>query len=164
MAITYCRTKSFEIKQGEKTYKVEQFGIKTTESVMPFGDDSSIPEGYTAIYLDTENVGDKVIIGCINKNQIAKSGEKRIFSIKPDKSLSIDIYLRDDGKAQIGGNVDNLVRYSSLNTALQQEKNLINIELNKIAVAMNAIVPGSYSPGLITLDILQSKIEELLCP
>lgn len=161
--ITYCKVKSFEIVEGEKVLKVEQFGIKTADLISAFGDDSGIPEGYTAIYAGTSGAGDKIIIGCFNKNQKAKAGEKRIFSLKPDGSFSTDIYLKDDGKMEIGGNIDNLVRYLELNSALQQEVLSINVELAKISTAIG-LLGGSYVLQPITLNILQAKIDELLCP
>lgn len=160
-----CKLKSFEIESDERILKVEQYGIKTADFATSFGDDSVAPKNYSAVYCDTDNSGDKVIIGYINKNQLTKvkHGEKRIFSLNEEGNLATEIYLKNDGNIELGGNDDNLVRYLKLNEALQAEKNLINAELQKIVTAI-AAVGGSYAISPITLDISQSKIEELQSP
>jgi hypothetical protein len=166
MAISLCKLKSFEIQKGERILKVEQIGIKTADFATSFGDDSVPPKNWTAVYCDTLNDGDKVIVGWINSNQLTKvkSGEKRLFSLKENgKDQSIEIYLRNDEKIEIGGNQDNLVRYSKLNLGLQSEKNSINIELQKIATAISTL-GGSYIYQPISVDISDSKIDQLLSP
>ena len=149
------------IKNGVRVLKVFQFGAKTADVVSAFGDDSAPLKDMVAIYGTTSENGDDIIIGYINKNQISQPGEKRIFSLKQDGSLSFALHLKNDGNCEFGGNSDNLVRYNALNTALQQEKNLINTELSKIATAINGVAPGAYTPTPITLDLIQAKINEI---
>lgn len=149
------------IKDGERSLKVVQYGAKTAEVVSDFGDDSAPLKDMIAIYGPTGESGEAVILGYLNKNQIAQPGEKRIFSLKPDKSLSFALHLKNDGTCEFGGNTDNAVRYTALNTALQAEKDLINTELTKIAAAINALAPGSYTPTPITLNLIQAKIDEI---
>jgi len=161
---TFSIIKENLINKGRRLLKVSQFGAKTADVVSDFGDDSAPLKDMIAVYSNTSEVGDNIIIGYLNKNQIANAGEKRIFSLKEDGSLSIAIHLRNNGTAEIGGNVDNAVRYAKLDLALQNEVTLINAELTKIAAAINAIVPGSYIPTPITLNILAAKIEELKTP
>lgn len=165
MSVSMCKLKSFEIQQGERILKVEQYGIKTADFATSFGDDSVAPKNWSAVYCDTDNSGDKIIIGYINKNQLdkIKEGEKRIFSLDESGNNAAEIYLKNDGKIEINGNVDNLVRYIKLNEALQAQKDLINTELQKIVVAFTS-VGGSYAISPITLNISQSKIEELQSP
>lgn len=160
--ITFCKLKSFEITAGERILKVEQYGVKTADFVSSFGEDSVALVGSTAIYADTGNAGDKVILGYINKNQLSKvkSGEKRIFSLKEDGSLSIDIYLKNDGKIELGGNEDNLVRYEALNNSLQDFVAKLQVELTAIASGLSG-VGGVYIPGDVSLDASTSKIDEL---
>lgn len=166
MAVSFCNLKEFEIVKGERIFKVEQLGIKTADFATSFGDDSVAPKNWTGVYCDTLNDGDKVIVGWININQLSKvkAGEKRIYSLKEDgKTQSIDIYLRDDEKIEIGGDQDNLVKYSKLNQSLQNQVNSVNTELQKIVAAISAL-GGSYVIQPISLDISESKIDELLCP
>ena len=150
------------IKGGKRFLKVFEFGVKTADVAAPFGDDSVPLVDMIAIYAKTAENGDNVVVGYLNKNQIATEGEKRIFSVNPsDGSLSFDVYLKTDGTCELGGNVDNAVRYLPLNSGLQQETLAINAELAKIAAVLNSIVPGSYVVTPVTVDISQSKIEEI---
>lgn len=159
--MTTSIVKENTIKNGKRELKVLEYGAKTADVVADFGDDSAPLKDMIAIYAKTDESGDSIIVGYMNKNQIAQAGEKRIFSLKEDGSLSFAIHLKNDGTCEVGGNADNLVRYQALDDALQAEKNLLDIEFNKIAIAINAIVPGSYNPAPITLNLIQAKIDEI---
>jgi hypothetical protein len=159
--MTFSITKENIIKNGQRILKVFEFGAKTAEVISSFGDDSAPLKDFIALYSKTSENGDNVIIGYINKHQLSEPGEKRIFSLKEDGSLSIALHLKNDGTCEFGGNADNLVRYEALNNALQLEKDLINAEFLKIATAINGLAPGAYTPAPISLNILQAKIEEI---
>lgn len=158
--ISFSRVKGVFLENGSRILKVIQFGAKTADVVSSFGDDSCPLNDMTAIYANTSEVGDSIIIGYINKNQISAVGEKRIFSLKQDESLSTYIHLKNDGTINIGGDSDFMIRYTSLNVALQEEVNKINAELTKIASGISA-AGGVYVPTPITLDISASKINEI---
>lgn len=162
--MTLSIVKESIIKAGKRSLKVFEFGAKTADVVSDFGDDSSPLKDMVAIYGQTSESGDSIIVGYINSNQIALPGEKRIFSLKDDGSLSFDIHLKNDGTCNIGGDVDNAVRYSKLNAAMQQQKSLINAELTKIQTAINALAPGAYIPTPITVDLSLAKIDEIKTP
>ena len=85
---------------------------------------------------------------------------KSAVILKPDGSLSIDIFLKTDGSLEIGGNVDNMIRYGPLNTALQSHNAAINMELGKIAAAISTL-GGTYLPDTISTDISASKIDQV---
>lgn len=159
--ITFSVVKENIIKAGKRALKVIEYGAKTADVCGPFGDDSAPLKDMIAIYSQTGENGDNVIIGYLNSNQISKPGEKRIFSLKPDGSISFFMHLKDDGSCEIGGSVDNAVRYAPLNNALQLLKTSINAEHTKIATAINGLAPGSYIPEPITIDINQAKIQEI---
>ena len=163
MSLSFSVVVSNLIEKGFRILKVKQFGVKTANSVSSFGDDSAPLKDMIAIHANTAEVGDSVIVGYINKNQIAKPGEKRIFSLKPDGSLSFDIHLKDDGTCNIGGDTDNAVRFAALNTALQVEASKINAELTKIASGIST-AGGVYVPTTLTLDISAAKIDEVKVP
>lgn len=153
--------KESTIKNDARELKVVEYGVKTADVVADFGDDSSPLKDMVAVYSSTGESGEAIIVGYFNKNQIAQPGEKRMFSLKEDGSLSFAVHLKNDGTCEVGGNADNLVRYAALNTALLAEKDLINAELTKIAFAINSLAPGSYTPTPITLNLIQAKIEEI---
>ncbi len=158
--ITFSIVKDSIIEKFKRVLKVEQYGAKTADVISSFGDDSAPLNDMIALYANTSEVGDSVIIGYINKNQIAQPGEKRVFSLKPDGTLSFDIHLKTDGTCEIGGAIDNAVRHSKLNTALQAEVTKINAELVKISAAVGA-VGGSYVHVPVTVDIAAAKINEI---
>ena len=159
--MTFSTVKQVIIDGLERTLKIYEYGAKTASVVGPFGEDSSPLENMTAIYSPTGENGDNIVIGYINKNQIANPGEKRIFSLNEDGTLSFSIHLKGDGFCEIGGNSDNMIRYIPLDLALQQQKDLINAELVKIQLAINLLAPGAYVPAPINLDISQAKIDKI---
>lgn len=144
------------------------YGANTADNVAPFGDDSVPVQGMDAIYADTASDELPVIIGYININCVAGEGEKRLFSLK--KIIALDgtisyveafyTWHKNDGTYEIGGNVDNAVRYEKLNEALQQHITKLETQLTEIAAGI-ATGGGSYTPGDISLDISQAKINEI---
>jgi hypothetical protein len=161
--ISFSKVKESIIEKGSRILKVVQFGVKTADVVSPFGDDSVPLKDMTAIYANTSEVGDNIILGYINNNQLAAIGEKRIFSLKPDSSLSFAVHLKNDGTCEIGGDEDFAVRFNALNTALQNEVALVNAELTKIAAGI-ATAGGSYIPAPITLDLNLSRVDNVKLP
>jgi hypothetical protein len=114
-----------------------------------------------AIYSETGEKGKTIIVGYINKNQLADVGETRLYSTDETGLLKTYCWLKNDGSIELGGNTNNLVRYIPLNAGLQAEVNLINAELVKIAAVLNSLIPGSYTVLPIQIDISTSKIDEL---
>jgi hypothetical protein len=156
--------KSAVVSAGYRALKVLGYGSAplTADECAPFGDDSNPLKNMIAVYAATDEIGDPVIIGYLNKNQLAAPGEKRIYSLKPDGSLGFYAWLKNDGSMELGGTADNLVRYTPLNTGLTGQDTAINSELAKIALAIG-LLGGSYAPGTITTDISGSKINEIKC-
>ena len=156
--ISLAQVKSMVISSGKRILKVVQFGAKTAVQSAPFGDDSSPLKDMVAIFAPTSNMEEPVILGYINKNQIALEGEKRMFSLRPDGTLSFSIHLKNDGTCEIGGNTDNMVKYTPLDTALKSQDTAINTELGKIALAITSL-GGAYVPTAVSTDISASKID-----
>lgn len=145
------------------------YGIKggmTADECAAPGDDSVPIQGMDAIYAETSNDGEPIIIGYLNMNQLASEGEKRFYSMKKNAdgtySQAFYTWLKNDGTYEIGGTIDNLVRYNALNTALQQHIVKLQTQLSLIAAGI-ATAGGSYTPGDVSLDITPSKINEIKC-
>lgn len=159
------KTISTEIDQiKRRVIKVLSFGrggARTALEASPYGIDSNPIKDMQAIYSITTDNSKPVIIGYINKNQKAEPGEIRHYSTDENGDEKFYTWLKSDGTMEMGGVNDFMVRYIKLNAGLQNQVSEINIELGKIAVAINAIVPLSYIPTAITLDISQSKITEI---
>jgi len=158
--ISYAKIKSTLIEKSRRILKVVEFGPKTAIEVAPFGEDGNPLKDMVAIYSKTTEAGERVILGYINKNQISQPGEKRIYSLTPEGAVSFSIHLKGDGTCEIGGDVDNMVRFQALDTALKAQDNLINAELAKIAIAIGSL-GGSYVVAPVSTDISASKIEEV---
>lgn len=158
--ISLSQVISVVIKTGSRIVKVMQFGAKTADECAPFGDDSSPLKDMVAVYADTQEIGEPIIIGYLNENQLAAPGEKRFYSLKPNGDLSFYAWLKNDGTMEIGGKTDNMVRFNPLNNGLSNQNTAINAELTKIAVAITAL-GGTYVPTQISLNIAQSKINEI---
>ncbi|NRA92568.1 MAG: hypothetical protein HRU26_07765 [Psychroserpens sp.] len=140
----------------------------------PFGEDSVPPQNTRAIVVQGVSSDSKVVIAYINRNQLDSlaEGEKRIYSVKDDGSLSTDIILRSDGTMEIGGNTDFLVRYSKLKEEYDKTKDALDSIINILSGSpINEAGNGSPSSlqaalktaltGKSTGDISSSKIEEI---
>lgn len=156
------------IKAGRRILKVVEFGAKTGDVVAAFGDDSAPLKDMIALYAQTSESGDAVILGYLNKNQIAALGEKRIFSLKQDGSLSFAIHLKNDGTCEIGGDNDFAVRYNELETGFNQLKSDFNTFVQQYNLhqhtAPNGASPPTTQATQSNADISQAKIETIKVP
>jgi hypothetical protein len=143
--------------------KVLRYGksdIQTPTEASPHGIDSNPVKDMIAVFSDTEESGKPVIIGYLNKNRVADVGELRLFSTDKDGKEVFYAYLKNDGTMELGGKVDNLLRFIPLDAALQQMAIDLNIELVKISAAISAL-GGAYGVTPISIDISQAKIDEI---
>lgn len=153
MKATLSKYKSSIIESGKRIITSLQWGAKTTKEVMPFGIDSVPLENQSALFLETSNVSEPVIIGYINTKQEALQGETRIYSVDPSNGdVKSFIWLKTDGTIEFNGDTYTSVRYEPLNTSLQNTKTLINVELTKIQTAISSL-QGTYAKEDITIDI-----------
>ena len=158
--ITLSKLKSVAIEQGQRILKVLQYGPKTANEVTPFGLDSSPLPEYTAIYAETSNVGESLIIGYIQKTQLAKQGEARLFSLDSNGLLKAEIFCKADGTIILNGGGFASVRYENLNSELQQLKTDMNTELLKVQTAINTL-GGTYANTPLNLDLTTAKSDTI---
>lgn len=164
--ISFSRVKETVIEGGFRVAKVFQFGAKTATVASAFGDDSNPIKDMIAIYANTSEVGDKVIVGYLNQNHIAAIGEKRIFSLKPNGDLSFAIHLKNDETCEIGGNADNAVRYSKLEEAFNELKNDLNTLIglyNTHSHAANGTPTASTAEASVA-NIVPSRVDSVKLP
>ena len=159
--ISLAKVKSFVIEEGKRIVKVLQHGVKTAKEVSPFGIDSGPLEDMTAIYLETENRNEAVIVGYINKNRVAEAGEIRLYSTGPLYQEKSYIYLKKDGKININGDAFSAVRFEPLKSSFSSLDLSVNTELGKISASIAAL-SGTYLPGVINTSIDNSKSEDIL--
>ena len=158
--ITLSKIKSVSIEAKQRILKVLQYGPKTANEVTPFGLDSSPLENYTAIYAETANAGESLIIGYIQKTQLANPGEARLFSLDSNEVLKAEIFCKADGTIILNGGGFNSVRYENLNNELQKLKTEINTELLKVQTAITTL-GGTYANTPLILDLTTAKSDTI---
>jgi hypothetical protein len=160
--ITKVISTSFDDLQRRiiKVLRKGKSDVQTPMESAPFGIDSNPIKDMIAVYGQTEEKGKTVIIGYIDKNKLAASGETRLYSTDNNGNLKTYVWLKNDGTMEIGGNTKHMVRYEELNTALQNFKTLMQTELGKIQTGIIA-GGGSYTPSSLTIDLSPAKIDNI---
>lgn len=159
---------------AERVVKFLRFGlndVQTAVQAAPYGVDSNPIKDMIAIYGATSDKGKPVIIGYINKNQLADVGEHRIFSTDENGVLKTYIWLQADGIMEVGGSVDFMVRFSELKAGFDELKDDLNDMKSKWNTFAAAYVPGGPTPvgtpptastsSVSTASINDSKIDEI---
>ena len=146
------------ITNGKRIIKSKGIGgsAMTTKECAPFGFDSQPQEGWTAIYAETTNKDEAVVIGYINKGQLVDAGESRMYAVGSNGELLGFVYNRNDGVLGLNGFDFSAVRYDPLNAAIQAQNVLIQAELTKIALSIS-LLSGSYTPGTITTNLAPAE-------
>ncbi len=141
-----------------KRQLIEVLGMGTDDvqeinQIGPFGVDSVPIKKMRGVQANTSTQGDAVIIGYINKNAIAESGETRLFSTNDDGELQIALHLKKDGTMEIGGNSDFMVRFNALEAGFNQ----LRSDHNTHTHVSNGTPPAIQS----TASISAAKINEI---
>lgn len=134
--------------------------VMTTKESYPFGFDSQPHEGWTAIFSETSNRDEAVIVGYINKNQLAEAGSSRMYAVGEDGVVRGFIHCRLGGNIELNGSEYSAVRFDPLDSQLQAQKELINAELVKISAAIG-LLGGSYIVSPISIDISTAESETI---
>src|SRR5688572_1357771 len=86
--------------------KFLRYGKNDTQTALqvgPFGVDANPIKDMIAVYAPTGEKGETVVIGYINKNQLAEPGEHRIFSTNASGAVQASVYLKTNGVIVITG-------------------------------------------------------------
>lgn len=152
--IILARVKN-EITNFVKLLRFGKSDVQTSQQFLPAGVDSKpIPEQLAAQGI-TQSKGDSIVFGYEVLKDVSSPGEIRIYAVDSSGNEVFYLYLKDDGTCEFNGNIDNLIRYTQLNTALQS----FITDLNAKLTAAFAAVPVTW-PG-VSLDISASKIDEI---
>ncbi len=152
--------------------KALRFGkddTRTAKEAAPYGTDSNPIKGMYAVYAQTSNKKDRVIVGYLNKNQLAEIGEHRTYSTDEDGALKFWVWLKNDGTLELGGNENHLARFEELKTGFDQLVDDHNALLQEFkvhthpGVTVGAGVTGvpvsTSTPSTASID--DSKIDEI---
>lgn len=161
----------------ERLIKFLRFGkndVQEVKEATAFGIDGNAPKDIIAVYSPTTDKGRPVILGYINKNQLADVGELRMYSTDSDLSEQFYLHLKNDGTAEFGGDANFMVRYNELKTGFDSLKGTVNtlitaynshIHVTTATIGATTTV-GTISPTTstgtpATADISGAKITEI---
>ena len=165
---TISKVISTSITNSKRLVKFLGFGkndVQEKNESAPFGIDSNPVKDMVAIMVPSSEIGREIVIGYINTNQLAGVGETRLFSTNESGVIQIAIHLKNDGTIEIGGNNDNLVRFTELKAGFEQLKSDFNslVNLYNLHVHAGTGVPTISVSTPSTASINASKINELKC-
>lgn len=156
---TLVKTISTALKAMVRTIKVSRFGKDDTVTgleAMPYGDDSNPIANMDAVYLELSSRKNKVIVGYVNKQQLADVGEKRLYSTDVNGTPQFYIWMHADGTCEFGGKNNHLTQFEALQTAFNQLKSDFNAHVH----SSNGTPPTVPS----TADVSGAKLANHLCP
>lgn len=155
--ITLAKVRETFVEKGKLIIKsLTLKGAATAKQVTPFGIDSNPLGNWTAIYADTTNAGEAVILGYINRDCITEQGEIRIYSIGDDQTVKAYVYARKDGVLELNGSDFSAVRYQNLKTQIELLQSQINSQWPLIASGI-ATGGGAYTPTNVGIDLTSSE-------
>ena len=167
---------STAIKEGRRLIKFLRYGksdVKENYEASPYGLDSNPVEDTVALYTTTSTNGQSAVIGYVGLNKHADVGEFRTFSTDADGAEVFYTWLKNDGTYEIGGDVDNAVRYSKLEDAFNELKDDFNALVQDynthihVTTATVGLAPvGTISPTTSqgtpsVADITPAKVDEV---
>lgn len=167
--MNYSKVISTELDSLKKRIvKLVRYGrsdVQTSNEIGPFGIDSNPLKDMVALYAPTGEDGKTVIIGYINKNQKAAVGEVRLYSLDSGGGEKMYAWLKADGTMELGGDSDNMVRYSKTAEAFNQLKtdhNTAVASYNAFCASVSLLTGIPFSPvAPSTADITPAKINEI---
>ena len=143
--------------------KVLRYGNKDVSTPLvslPYGIDSKPIENKRGVVSDTRKKGKNVILGYLLDSDKTESGEIRLYATDDDGVEKFYVHLKKDGTCEIGGDVDNAVRYSKLETAFNELKEnfnklvtTYNSHVHPVPTATALAVPPAT--GITTITVLQ---------
>lgn len=156
MEITYSKFKSAVIEGGKRIITVLQFGAKTAKEISPFGIDSQPLPDMTALFLETSNKGEAVVVGYVNAQQLAEAGECRIYSVGASGELMAYAWTRANGDILLNGDEFTAVRFQELKTQIDLLQEQINSQWPLIASGITT-GGGAYTPTNVDIDLSSAE-------
>lgn len=143
--------------------KITRYGkdddTQTGLEASPYGIDSNPINGMVAVYAETASKGKQVIVGYLNKNQLAGVGEHRSYATDTTGALKFYIWQKADGTCEIGGTTKHMTRFEDLETGFNQLKSDFNAFLVHVHGAAGTPPAPPATPS--TASIANAKINEV---
>lgn len=131
-------------KRISKFFRLGTSDVQTAIEAGPYGTDASPIKNMVAVYSPTLQKGEAVIVGYLNKNQLAAPGEHRIYSTNETGVLKTYVWLKGNGDTLLGGDAYHLARFEQLQTAYNELQGKVNDHIT----AYNAHVHSGVTTGL----------------
>ena len=149
----------------QRAVKILRYGrgdVQTPLECAPYGIDSNPIKNMVAVYSPTNDKGETVIIGYINKNQKAGVGEFRIFATDNEGIEKFYVWLKSDETIEIGGNTNFAVKFNELKTEFNKLKTDHNNFLTeyKLHIHSGGTISGSTGATVSTQINNTSNIDQ----
>lgn len=142
-------------KLNRRVAKFLRYGKNDTQTALqagPYGVDANPIKDMIAVYAPTSEKGDTVVIGYINKNQVAEPGEYRIFSTNENGQVQASVHLKANGvivitgqSIEFFGDEKTLAKFQELKEGFDQLKEDLNNHIQNWNTFATAYTPGSSS-------------------
>jgi hypothetical protein len=172
---------STAIESGKRIIKVNGFGrvdTRTASEAMPYGIDSNPIAAMEAVYSDTSNNGQRIVIGYINTQQLSEVGEMRLFATDANGAEKTRVWLHADGTIELGGagdagsNTNHAAQFEGLQTAFNKLRSDHNALVSAFNSHMHATagtgspsvptpIPGSIPASPSAADITPAKLTNI---
>jgi|LakMenEpi03Aug12_release.lakeMendotaPanAssembly.Ray.scaffolds.fasta_scaffold1121633_2 hypothetical protein len=115
---------------------------------LPYGVDSAPVREMVAVYANTADMGNSVIVGYVYKDAVAEVGSIRLYSENGY------VYLRANGNLELLGDSKHMVRYEELETGF----NSLKQSVTDLVTVFNAHTHTSTAPTTPTSTPLSAAI------
>jgi hypothetical protein len=140
---------------------------REVEQSVPYGIDSAPVKDMVALYANTGEMGQSVIIGYLYKDAVAEVGSIRLYS------EGGYVHLRANGNLELLGTAKHMVRYEELETGFNSLKQSVtdlttafNSHVHATVASLGTPLPPTTVPTVIpaippTATITAAKINEI---
>ena len=117
---------------------------------LPYGVDSAPVREMVAVYANTADMGNSLIVGYVYKDAVAEVGSIRLYSENGY------VYLRANGNLELLGTADNAMRYAAFNSVIQSYLTTLNLAISTGISSAG----GTYTPPTAP-NFTAAKINEI---
>lgn len=145
--------------------KVLRYGksdVQTPIQALAYGLDSNPIKDMVAVYSKTDSDSDALIIGYLNKNSLAESGEYRTYCTDDNGVEKFYTWMKKNGTIEIGGDTNYAVKFNELkeefNKLKQSHNDLLteyklHVHILSVPAITAAPTVSTQSPNTSNIDL-----------